>query len=163
MTDNKNYSHWECTKCGEINEISFDACWKCEHLRGNDSKFIISTEIDTSKVDDFKILKKEIPKSPVFLNLIAIFSIVGYLKNMLFAIFSNDITLMLITIPAFTLLTIGILGIIWLRRFGIISYLIGYSISLLFFLYPNSIFFLFFLIVPTAIIIWSILNWKKMG
>ena len=30
---NENRSEWTCKNCGEINEGSFDICWKCQHSR----------------------------------------------------------------------------------------------------------------------------------
>src|SRR5262245_48513993 len=37
---------WTCTKCGEVNEDQFDACWKCSTARSADA---VSTETPAGK------------------------------------------------------------------------------------------------------------------
>jgi len=30
LTANKDLPDWECAKCGEENDASFESCWKCQ-------------------------------------------------------------------------------------------------------------------------------------
>ena len=110
--------------------------------------------------------KKDLPKSPIFLNILGALAILGYFKN-IFSMHAIGNTIVIISVVSSTMALIGFIAIIWMKKWGLYLYsitcLLGYGYIGFIADAHEQPFLLIYQVLPTFIVAWGFINLKKMN
>ena len=167
MNETNEFTHWQCPKCNQINELGFDMCWNCQYEKTGKEKMLANDQISSELIQEEQVsTKKDLPKSPVFLNILGALAILGYFIN-IFSMHPTHNTHFIINVISSTLAIIGFIAIIWMKKWGLYLYSItclwGYCYIGFVANAHEQPFLLIYQILPTIIIIWGFMNLKKMN
>lgn len=160
--------YWQCPKCNEINESGFEMCWNCQYEKTEKDEVLSNNQISEELIQERRVKKRSLPKSPPSLNILGALMIIGYLIN-IFSINYYDSIFIIISVIISSLSLVGFVAILWMRKWGVTLYLIIYLINFFYIFYLNNVADIgempnlyVYQIIPTIIIIWCIQNYNKM-
>jgi hypothetical protein len=161
MNENSENTHWLCPNCNQIVEIGFDLCWNCQYEKTGNEKMLRNEQISNELIEEESIVEKDIPRSPVILNILGVIAILSYFM-FIFSIHAGNFLEVIITVVILTLSLLGLLAIIWMKKWGLYLYTSIYLLACILIIEEENYFVLIYQIIPTIIVFWGFNNFKKM-